>query len=382
MPDEFLNFGLATTQAENKNLCESVTNTAPLPRKTPSRSFSFILNRIDVKFNSPTELIPGYFLQKADTTQIQLIKEKLRCVNSMRPPTSLYECVIVQEDVTEPDDKHYRYDNLPSDQWNYWVIVTDLPSKEWEELNLSVGLLRHDLYLGFTFDLLEGFFEVLRPSTRLVQDVTPGAENIINHATGGLVSPPDLYGIKSHRGFNFQFFENDTHFEESAVNMGTDEKTEIFENYTLLKIAKEVWPAYYKAAERFQYLRALPFDSELTIIGYFSVIESLITHNPKLTANMDSLTHQMKTKMNLLSKKVQRPLDYQSFFGIADGDKVWGNLYNYRSKIAHGDEPDFKSELKLLRNHHNAIAFLRETTKLLILQALKEPQFTYDLKKC
>ena len=86
--------------------------------------------------------------------------------------------------------------------------------------------------------------------------------------------------------------------------------------------------------------------------------------------------------MNLLSKRFERPLDYKSFFGIDSSDKVWGKLYDYRSHLAHGDEPDFGKRFKILQKSANAIKFLKEASKLLIKLALAEPQLISDLKQC
>jgi hypothetical protein len=108
----------------------------------------------------------------------------------------------------------------------------------------------------------------------------------------------------------------------------------------------------------------------------------LITHNPKLEDRGDSITHQMKSKIPLLSHRFDRPLDY-SIFQDANKEKIWSALYKYRSAIAHGGVPDFEDkELRVLKDSSNAKIFLKETVKALLRHCLKEPELFRDLREC
>ena len=135
------------------------------------------------------------------------------------------------------------------------------------------------------------------------------------------------------------------------------------------------------AIRQFLYLKALPRYSGLTIIGLFSIIESLITHNPKQNIE-DSLGHQIKTKVPLLRKKFQRSLDYEKYFSFANEETIWSKLYAYRSKIVHEGKETVGKGNTIFNNLESITEFLKEITSLLILLALKEPQFLTDLKKC
>jgi hypothetical protein len=166
------------------------------------------------------------------------------------------------------------------------------------------------------------------------------------------------------------------------VLIRTEELKEIGCNHGLLKKAQDSCPTLHQTIRRFRYLKGLPRHSEFSFVAHFSLLEALITHSPKLTEPLDSITHQLKTKLNLLSKRFQRPLDYSSAFGTATADAVWGKMYGYRSTVAHGEVPDFRKALKLLRSPETAFSFLKETLKLTILFALREPEFIADLKRC
>lgn len=128
-------------------------------------------------------------------------------------------------------------------------------------------------------------------------------------------------------------------------------------------------------------LKALPRTSALTFLGCFAVLESLLTHEPKPNDPYSSITRQVKTKLALLNSRFDRPIDYSPFSQVA-ADKVWTKMYDYRSSIAHGAEPDFIRELMLLNNAQVAQHLLAQTTKSVVRQALREPQLLADLRNC
>jgi hypothetical protein len=76
-------------------------------------------------------------------------------------------------------------------------------------------------------------------------------------------------------------------------------------------------------------------------------MESLITHPPRPTDTIDSITRQVKQKVMLLDNRWQPRIDYRSF-GENRPDTIWKTMYSYRSCLAHGAKPDFKGDLQLL----------------------------------
>lgn len=78
----------------------------------------------------------------------------------------------------------------------------------------------------------------------------------------------------------------------------------------------------------------------LKALGYFAIIESLLTHAPARGDPQDSITRQLKRNLTLIETQLE-PL------GLAIGfdehfncklDKVVGCLYSFRSSLAHGGE--------------------------------------------
>jgi hypothetical protein len=128
-------------------------------------------------------------------------------------------------------------------------------------------------------------------------------------------------------------------------------------------------------------LKALPHASPLRFLGYFALLESLLTHAPKPSDPYDSITRQVKKKVTLLDHRWARPIDYGPF-GNASADTVWSKMYAYRSLLAHGSAPAFTGDLQVLRSHEHALRLVKETVKSIIRQALEEPRLLRDLKEC
>ena len=154
---------------------------------------------------------------------------------------------------------------------------------------------------------------------------------------------------------------------------------ELLSNTQLLVDYPEIW----RGIRMLDALDFLPDNSDFIVLGLFAIIEMLITHNPKLEDKGDSITHQMKTKIPLLAKRFEEPLNYEVFSANPSPDKIWAQLYGYRSSIAHGGSPDFGSkDYRHLKDRDVAIEFLKKTVKALLRHALKEPQLYRDLKEC
>ena len=128
-------------------------------------------------------------------------------------------------------------------------------------------------------------------------------------------------------------------------------------------------------------LKALPRKSDLRFLGYFAVLESLLTHLPKPSDPYDSITRQVKKKLVLLNSRFPESIDYASF-GDANADTIWSKMYQYRSQIAHGASPTFTGELQILQSPEQARALVIATTKAVARQALREPRLIADLRDC
>ena len=318
-----------------------------MTNKNKEKSFVLILNDIKVDGTLPIEIAPGHLLQKANSEQIARIKKAMLQFTPSLPFGMLqppYECEIIKTSGEKPGNFHYGRNPLSKSEWRYWVIEFIGSNAEIEYIEHAAALLEHNLEIGFTF-----------------------MHN----------------GLGWHALNLFSFFE-DMGFGEPAVTIKDKELYEIKENYELVKkISKEQEHEHiYRSLRKLRDLRSLPRQSELVVVVLFSVIESLITHRPKFPDLSDSLGHQIKTKMSLLRKKFQRPLNHNDYFKTMSETNTWSKLYEYRSKLVHSVHLDLSRELMVLETREKIIEFLSEAVKLLLLLAMKDPVFITDLKEC
>jgi hypothetical protein len=187
-------------------------------------------------------------------------------------------------------------------------------------------------------------------------------------------------GFSWHAPSLMSFFQ-DKAMPKPHTKIMSSEIKEIAANYQLIKQIKPEHVHITRAFRKFNELKSLLRNSELVVITLFSIIESLIAHNPKSTEVGDSLGHQIKTKMPLLSKRFQRSLPYRNF-GDTPEATVWAKLYEYRSKLVHGEDSRIDGTLGLLKDRQTVVEFLNETVKLLLLLSLREPILLADLKQC
>jgi len=122
--------------------------------------------------------------------------------------------------------------------------------------------------------------------------------------------------------------------------------------------------------------------SSLLTLSLFSIIESLVVHKPTQIENLDSITSQVKNKINLLTKKFDQKPDYLAYFGAENIVKIWGKLYSLRSNIAHGEEYFFSGKNENLKGLGNMNMFLDEVVRELVKLNFSEAELMIDLKAC
>jgi hypothetical protein len=321
--------------------------------------FFFILNPLMFTGTIPFEMIPGCFLQKPNRDQLLLIQERL---DGFRIPGGWpksfhlgYNSHWVPHPTAKPESKAGRLEAIhdPKD-WRYWIVryVGKLPHKRDEnsiigKLRCAADLIQNDLDIGFGF----------------------------------LYAPPP-YGPMFFLTDNATFtYLTEHQLQNDPLVITPAELGQIGANFSLVEAAEKQNPKTYKLAQQFASLKSLPRKSDMQVLGYFSILEALFTHKPKLN-EADSLTHQIRTKMPMLSARFfDRQLDYTGQFGNTPPETIWKALYDYRSKLAHGDQPDIKADFQSLRDFPTAVKFLKEAVKLSLLLGLKDPDLLEYLKK-
>lgn len=141
----------------------------------------------------------------------------------------------------------------------------------------------------------------------------------------------------------------------------------------------------------FQSLDQLADTATLKVLGYFSVIEGLLSHSPEPSDRMDSIQRQLIRNINLLNNRLSEnslEIDFRKFTptGI---EKTLKKIYAYRSAIAHGGKQE--DVLKDITSIYNCDIpknqeslyihdWIRHMTKRLLMAAIIEPQLVRDLK--
>ena len=138
-----------------------------------------------------------------------------------------------------------------------------------------------------------------------------------------------------------------------------------------------------KALDDFIALMDISINSPFKILGHFSILELLLTYRNN-TSHEDSIYRQLQRKVSLLNNQFENKINFQKYFKGANSntiETIIGKLYKYRNNIAHGNNSDFKNELKLLKDKkNNILAFLRVLLKKILVYSIKNPRLIKDLK--
>jgi hypothetical protein len=163
--------------------------------------------------------------------------------------------------------------------------------------------------------------------------------------------------------------------------LGESDRIALLDLHGRLVKNRSALPELPRALQALSSLRAIPTHSPLRCLGYFTVIESLLTSKPRATDQTDSLSRQVNGKMNLVGRRCSPPIVFDEHFRSPPKD-IWKRLYDYRSDVAHGSEPDFSRALACLEGQEPIERFLRVVTRRLLRYALTEPDLVGDLKAC
>lgn len=301
-----------------------------------AESIAFVMNVSSLGEENYT-LVPGHVLRRATQDEIEAIKSKLVLSGAgLLPLFWLWEQKLpLQLGAVEI---------LPEKEWRYFVIAFAGNNASVENIQTASDLAPLELEIAFT---------------------------IIHEGAGLVWHPGRLFHVLQAARFDESFFR--------AASKSDLE--EIMSIRSWLQKDDEELKKIKPIADQVSQLKALPHDSPLRFLGYFAVLESLLTHSPKPSDPYDSITRQVKKKIALLDNRWPRRIDYTPFGGLAP-EKVWGKMYAYRSLLAHGGSADFGGEFKHLANHELALRLIKETVKAVVRQALIEPRLVLDLRDC
>jgi hypothetical protein len=312
-----------------------------------AHNFSFVLNAsglADPTPNATLTVAPGHEFRRASRAEVVAIKEML----------TTYATATTWE-VWQGGEKVVKGNRtgrspLPEDQWRYFVIEFQGPNSTIIELERAFSIACFDLKIGFT----------------LMPEIFRGKK------TPMLIFHPARLFSQVQCAYNemLPFIEVTAAVVDNLILLHKQIQTSDQRFESLTRLTGQVLG-----------LDALPSDSPLLFLGYFAILESLITHQPKKTDTIDSITRQVKQKVLLLDNRWEPRLDY-STFPESKRDTIWSKMYEYRSCLAHGANPDFKKDLHLLGDRDRPLKLLKQTVKSVLRQAVIEPQLILDLRNC
>lgn len=314
----------------------------PPGTKTPS-PFAFVLNISELVGCDAVEIIPGRIMRRANEAEVKFIKELLDSSFRNYAGGDLWE-------TCKPKSGSGKFLKLPAKRWRYFVIELGDEGQEVELLESALSVASCDIEVGFILSI-----------ATLKGTALPVC----------LYSPPRLFQALSALSY--------VHGPSKTFTQSDGE--EVRKIYSMLMAHDNSILDLDKAFKLLFELKDLPRFSPLQVLGYFSLLESVLTHAPKPDDRYDSITRQIKQKLALLNRRWKPPLDY-SAFAAPSHDKIWPKMYAYRSAIAHGGTPNFAGELAVLGSAKNANSLISEAVKKTILQAIEEPQLLADLRDC
>jgi hypothetical protein len=306
------------------------------------RSFAFVVNVKELVNTDSVAIAPGYTLRKAHKTEIEYIKEFLK-ENGTRYGTGVWE---------DKPTASGKVPKLPKKLWRYFVIEFENDDPNLDLLEAALAVAPSSLDIGFA--------------------------KIKVNVGGGLIRPACLYHApRLYQSLSALYLAN-TGRDKLLVSIGNAEGSQINDGFRLMVDHDHGILDLTRVLELVLDLKDLPHSSPLQILGYFAILESVLTHQPRPDDRYESLTRQITNKLALLNNRWNPPFDYSPLNG-AKHENIWPQMYAYRSAIAHGNKLDFKTRLTLLKNADVANTLIIDAVKKTIRQAYVEPRLLKDL---
>ncbi|PZU96362.1 MAG: hypothetical protein DCE90_09920 [Pseudanabaena sp.] len=312
-------------------------------------NIAFIISHLQVVGDLPVEILPNYIFRSATDSEVEqikkIVKESLPYGRTTWVP---YDAEVV-ETINSIGHTSYSHAPLPKERWKYWVIAFEGQNEKIHELQSLSRLMPINFEIG-----LQLFYSEKGKKMAHI-----------------LISP---YAALRYSNWDQAFGKPEIITTAQIASIG--ELHKMYQNlpdqFNFVRIA----------VQNFSSLSDIPNGSDLVIVGLFAIIESLITHAPRLSESLDSINHQITNKIMLLRKRFSREVLPKGYFMDAGEDKIWKKLYSYRSAVAHGTPANFEGDHQILKDRVTVIKFLQDNIKELIILGLKEPEFLYDLRKC
>jgi len=304
---------------------------------------SFILNYLEIPFELPQNLNKQVTLRKPTEDELTLIKKNFSLYKSatMFTRVNFYE----KKNVIQKNGSSHEL--IPKNEWKYFVLeAIEVPLPEikniFKKLQFAFKLIENDLQLAMGITFFDG--------------------------------EPPSYTMNPLR--ELIFYNNDYPEMDQKINL--DEFQQAMHYLNLIENLKEEHQFIISSIENFDELENLPNKSYFKTLGYFTIIEQLITHRPKKS---DSILKQMKTNIPKINSSLSNKINFNLWFENHTESQIVTNLYEFRSSIAHGRKFSFKGKSKIFLNKILVQKFMKDLVKKVIISALHNPEFTNKIKE-
>lgn len=313
--------------------------------------FSFIGLPIEYSTKLPFNLSENLKINKPSKKQLKLIKsylDELGSQSSFKRPFENKNVVEEKDDVAWQNERFIDLIPLKKKDWLYSVVEFKSEPRGFENPSQEIIDLR---IAGL---ISEKKFVILRSF---------------------------LTELKFGWGNNIESYDHleQIFLEDKEYRWDKSDLLKLKKTYSEVENIRDNHPDIYHSLKLYLSIPKIVGYNELICLGLFSIIESVLTHNPKTGA--DSISHQIKTKVKLLSNRFDQEIDY-SIFENVPVKTLWKKLYDFRSRIAHGGKIEFEKQFQILKSSYEVQVFLEKFLKTLLRNAITEPQLYTDLKEC
>ena len=300
----------------------------------------FIGDIIKTKLKLPLIITSNFCLRKASIAETKKIKNYL--TNHFVKFSPDGDSVIVRNPYES--NKMALTRNLDDDH-RYWLFQYDLKDfNDGFDFEIALFLSRLNLSITFSSNLEFTFIK--------------------SHSLKSPIFYTDL--LSSNEVKVKEIIEND--IEEIGL---------IFE--LIKNFRKDEYPFIYKSLMDYSETAFISNHTSFKVISYLAVLEHLLCSED----NSKSITHQLKSKIELINNTSDKPVDFRCYFTGPDTltlPIILEKVYQYRSSIAHGDPVDLNGRFKIL-NKEKVLPFLNEIIQMTLKEALIKPKFFDDLRK-
>ena len=244
--------------------------------------FAHVANVGKLRVEHPYELTDGLHIRPAsqeEATTLHSLVSRTRTLNPMNPGRNPYETKLNTVE-NGPTCVSYSTTDLPPKEWRYHVIDFGAQDRLYAFVSASV-LTQSRLELG---------------------------SKVFHHDS--LKSPTFTLAGPALERVWAEMADND----DRLLQLGGTELSDLQNTNQKLSSLEADHTWLRRAIQQFTQLDQIPKQSPLRFLGYVSVLESMITHQPAGTDTIDSITRQVRQKMILLGRRAKIPIPYEPTF--------------------------------------------------------------------